>query len=233
MNPAKYPEISSAVHYKNYYRHSQVQFHIYYQQNSYIQEAKIWCFSLVYLWQILKKIWRPRKSEYHIFGLQEFRRSYEESVNKFSRVRETDYKQYPDFLSVSFDDTEVIWQAHIPYYTLKLQKQWPNPKDTLWLYRTPELQNMCSYCTGRNIYRKHLIFPTLTHYSSEERRSPQYKSLKHPYINITQIIWFILPPKIYIINLATGTQHWSRWWLGADRATSHHLSQCCPGPMSP
>ena len=154
-------------------------------------------------------------------------------MNKFSRVRETDYKQYPDFLSVSFDDTEVIWQADIPYYTLKLQKQWPNPKDTLWLYRTQELQNMCSYCTGRNIYRKHLIFPTLSHYSSEERRSPQYKSLKHPYINITQIIWFILPPKIYIINLATGTQHWSRWWLGADRATSHHLSQCCPGPMSP
>ena len=278
MNPAKYPEISSAVHYRNYYRHSQVQFNIYYQQNSYIQEAKIWCFFPIYLWQILKKIWRPRKSEDHIFGLQEFRRSYEESVNKFSRVRETDYKQYPDFLLVSFDDTEVIWQADIPYYTL--QKQWPNPKDTLWLYRTPELQNMWSYCTGHNIYRKHLIFPTLTHYSSEELRSPQYKSLKHPYINITQIIWFILPPKIYIINLATGTQsspwdvaiipeepqiylrhqnissaptcntpppppppppppkwcwntrygshHWSRWWLGADRATSHYLSQCCP-----
>ena len=163
MNPAKYPEISSAVHYRNYYRHSQVQFNIYYQQNSYIQEAKIWCFSPVYLWQILKKIWRPRKSEDHIFGLQEFRRSYEESVNKFSRVRETDYKQYPDFLSVSFDDTEVIWQADIPYYTLKFRKQWPNPKDTLWLYRTPELQNMCSYCTGRNIYRKP---PNFSHINS-------------------------------------------------------------------
>ena len=36
-------------------------------------------------------------------------------MNKFSRVRETDYKQYPDFLAVSFD--EVIWQADIPYYT--------------------------------------------------------------------------------------------------------------------
>ena len=35
--------------------------------------------------------------------------------------------------------------------------------------------------------------------------------------------WSLLPRVQLII-----TQHYFRWWLGGQQATSHYLSQCCP-----
>ena len=169
--------------------------------------------------------------------------TYSDSRN-LEEVTKNLWISFPGSGKQTINNTLTFSRSHS--MTMKLFDK-PTSPITLWSSRnngpTPrilcdftELQNckICAVIARVAIYTEnHLIFPTLTHYSSEERRSPQYKSLKHPYINITQIIWFILPPKICIINLATGTQHWPRWRLGADRATSHHLSQCCPGPMSP
>ena len=51
------------------------------------------------------------------------------------------------------------------------------------------------------------------------------------FVNDTFCIWFEFHWSLFIRVQLTISQHWFRWWLGADQATSLYLNQCRPIPL--